>query len=92
MGGMSFNYFYPLLDDYMTMSAIDKPRNLRLWTWEDSSKIVNFVNLHLIKAQKYCLDIPIIRSNNMTKEELKQMEDDLTERFLQELRKKPQQA
>ena len=33
MGGMSYLYFYPLLDDYMSQSAVDRPRILRTWTW-----------------------------------------------------------
>ena len=50
MGGMSYQYFYPLMDDFMTYQAIDKPRMLRLWTWDDSTRIVNFMSLHLLKA------------------------------------------
>ena len=59
MGSMSYNYFYviqfrltvaqPLLDDYMVYNAIDRPRGQRLWTWDDSSRIVNFFNCHLMK-------------------------------------------
>ena len=87
MGGMAYLYFYPLLDDYMGQNAVDRPRVLRTWTWQDSSKIVNFFDLHLLQAQKYGLDIPITRSTNITKDELKQREDELTAYFLHELRK-----
>ena len=87
MGGLSYNYFYPLLDDFTTAQSVDKPRLLRTWTWDDSSRIVNFMNLHLLRAQKYGLDIPILRSTGMTKEELKQREDELCAYFLHELRK-----
>ena len=87
MGGLSYNYFYPLLDDFTTAQSVDKPRLLRTWTWDDSSRIVNFMNLHLLRAQKYGLDIPILRSTGLTKEELKQREDELCEYFLHELRK-----
>ena len=58
-GGMSYQYFYPLLDDYNAVNATDRPRILRLWTWQDSCKIVNFFDLHLIRSSKYGLDIPV---------------------------------
>ena len=47
MGQMSYLYFYPLMDDFMTAQAMDKPKMLRMWTWDDSTKIVNFMTLHL---------------------------------------------
>ena len=50
MGGLSYNYFYPLLDDFAAAQAVDKPRILRTWTWDDSSRIVNLMNLHLLRA------------------------------------------
>ncbi len=50
MGPMSYQYFYPLLGDFMTYQAIDRPRAQRLWTWEDSTRIVNYLNLHLLKV------------------------------------------
>ena len=59
MGQMSYLYFYPLLDDYMTAKSMDRPKMHRLWTWDDSSKIVNFMTLHLMQAEKYALDIPV---------------------------------
>ena len=59
MGQMSYLYFYPLMDDFMTAQAMDKPKMLRMWTWDDSTKIVNFMSLHLQQAEKYGLDIPI---------------------------------
>ena len=87
LGGLSYNYFYPLLDDFSNAQAVDKPRLLRTWTWDDSSRIVNFMNLHLLRTQKYGLDIPIQRQIGLTKEELKQREDELVAYFLHELRK-----
>jgi hypothetical protein len=35
------------------------------------------------------LDVPITRNFNMTRDEIKQKEDDLTAYFLHEMRKKP---
>ena len=87
MGGMAYLYFYPLLDDFMAQNAVDRPRILRTWTWQDSSKIVGFFDAHLLKCQKYALDIPIFKNTNMTKEELKEREDQLTAYFVHELRK-----
>ena len=87
MGGMAYLYFYPLLDDFMGQNAVDRPRILRTWTWQDSSKIVGFFDAHLLKCQKYALDIPIFKNTNMTKEELKEREDQLTAYFVHELRK-----
>ena len=71
----------------MAAQSIDRPRLLRTWTWQDSSKIVNFFDLHLLQAHKYGLDVPILRCTDITKDELKQKEDDLTAYFLHELRK-----
>ena len=75
------------MDDYMTSLALDRPRMTRMWTWDDSSRIVNFMTLHLMKSQKYGLDVPIQNSSMFTKEELKQREDELVEYFLYEMRK-----
>ena len=66
---------------------MDKPKMLRLWAWDDSSKIVNFMTCHLMQAKKYGLDIPIQNKMFITKEELKAREDELTEYFLYEMRK-----
>ena len=87
LGGLSYSYFYPLLDDFALGSAIDRHRILRTWTWDDSSRIVNLFNLHLLRAQRYGLEIPIQRSHGLTKEELKAREDELVGFFLHELRK-----
>ena len=87
MGQMSYLYFYPLMDDFMTAQAMDKPKMFRMWTWDDSSRIVNFMTLHLEKCVKYGLDIPVQNQTLMTKEELKLREDQLTEHFLYEMRK-----
>ena len=87
MGQMSYLYFYPLMDDYMCAQAMDRPKMTRLWTWDDSTKIVNFMTMHLMQAEKYGLDIPIQNSSLWTKDELKNREDDLTEYFLYEMRK-----
>ncbi len=92
MGGLSYQYFYPLLDDFMTYQAIDKPRLLRLWTWDDSTRIANFMTTHLLKCHRYGLDLPIQRNTGLTKEDLKKREDELTEYFLYEMRKKPATA
>ena len=87
MGGLSYNYFYPLLDDFTLANAVDRPRLLRMWTWDDSTRMVNLMNLHLLRCHKYGLEIPIQRSHGMTKEELKKREDELCAYFLHELRK-----
>eukprot|EP00347_Sterkiella_histriomuscorum_P019105 403342929 len=92
MGGMSFQYFEPLLGDYMNYIAIEKPRSLRLWTWDDSTKIVNFLTLHLMKSQKYGLDIPFNTPVFLDKEQAKVREDELVQYFLYEMRKKPTTA
>ena len=84
---MSFQYFYPLMDDYMKAYAIDRPRIFRTWTWQDSSRIVNIFDLHVLKCQKYGLDIPVFNDRGLTKEELKDREDQLVAYFLHELRK-----
>ena len=73
----------------MTYQAIDKPRLLRLWTWDDSTRIANFMTVHLLKSQRYGLDIPIQHSMGLTKDDLKKREDELVEYFLYEMRKAP---
>ena len=92
MGGLSYQYFYPLLDDFMTYQAIDRPRLLRLWTWDDSTRIANLMTVHLMKSHRYALDIPTQRSMGLTKDDLKRREDELTQYFLYEMRKKPAPA
>jgi len=76
----------------MTQHSIESPRQLRLWTWDDASRIVNFLELHVQRCQRYGLDIPVQVSGGLTKDELKEKEDQLTEYFLHELRKKPVEA
>ena len=71
----------------MGQNAVDRPRILRTWTWQDSCKIVNFFDAHMLKCQKFALDIPIFKCTGITKEELKEREDQLTAYFLHELRK-----
>ena len=87
MGTCSYNYFYPLLDDYMQSAAMDKPKVLRLWTWDDASKISNFMTLNMMRAEKYGLMYGNFSSPYMTKDDIKQKEDELTEYFLHEMRK-----
>ena len=47
------------MDDYMSACAMDKPKMLRMWTWDDATKIVNFMSLHLKQAEKYGLNVPV---------------------------------
>ena len=87
MGTCSYNYFYPLLDDYMAACAMDKPKTLRLWTWDDASRIANFMTLHLMQAEKFGLNMPHFAPRTLTQEEIKAKEDQLYEYFLYEMRK-----
>ena len=75
------------MDDFMRQDCIDKPRTARFWTWEDASKMANFLTLHYQRSNKYGLNIPIQCNPLMTKEELKTREDELTQYFLYEMRK-----
>mmetsp|Transcript_3916 Transcript_3916/g.5920 ORF Transcript_3916/g.5920 Transcript_3916/m.5920 type:complete len:80 (+) Transcript_3916:347-586(+) len=75
------------MDDFQKGQVVDQPRMNRLWTWEDSSKIVNFVTIHLELAKKYGLDLGVTNNAPYTKEELKTKENELTEYFLYEMRK-----
>ena len=89
MGTCSYNYFYPLLDDYMQSAAMDKPKVLRMWTWDDSTRIANFMTTNMMKAEKFGLmySTAAFASPYLTKEEIKKREDELTEYFLYEMRK-----
>ena len=71
----------------MSSAAMDKPKVLRLWTWDDASKIANFMQLHMMQAEKFGLDMPNTASQMLTKEELKKREDELKDYFLYEMRK-----
>ena len=71
----------------MSSAAMDKPKVLRLWTWDDASKIANFMQLHMMQAEKFGLDMPNTASVLLTKQELKMREDELKEYFLYEMRK-----
>lgn len=71
----------------MSGAAMDRPKMQRLWTWEDSTKMANFMEMHMMKAQKFGLDFPHFNNRLWTKEELKAKEDELTEYFLYEMRK-----
>ena len=75
------------MDDYQLGNVVDKPRMNRLWTWDDSSKIVNMMNVHLQYVKKYGLDLGVTNRASFTQGEIKQMEDELTEYFLYEMRK-----
>ena len=55
----------------MRQRAVDAPRMNRLWTWKDSSIIVHFYELHLWRAKKYGLDIPIQTWAGLTQDDLK---------------------
>jgi len=87
MGPISFPYFYPLMDDYFKRRAVDAPRLGRLWTWDDSSKMVAFVDSEVMRAEKYGLDIPTFNFAGVTQEQLKTKENELTDYFLYEMRK-----
>ena len=87
--GMAYNYFYPFMDDYMSLYAIQSPRSLRLWTWEDSQKMVDFYRNHCEKVSKYGLDLMYPLKETITKEELQAREDRLTDYFVHEMRKQP---
>ena len=66
---------------------MDRPKMTRLWTWEDSTKIVNFMTINLMKAEKFGLDLGIQNCNLWTKPELENRENELVEYFLYEMRK-----
>ena len=89
---MAFLHVYPLMDDYLTQRSIDSPRTLRLWTWDDSSRIANFMKMHHMRCQKYGTEIGVQVNRDLTKEEIKQKEDALTAFFLHEMRKAPVSA
>ena len=87
MGPLSYQYFYPLMDDYMQANTMDKPKMIRLWTWDDSSKIVNFIDCHFKMVERYGLNYPAQCQEMVTKQELKTREDELVDYFLYEMRK-----
>ena len=89
MMGVSLQYFYPLMDYAASAHAIDSPRTTRLWTWKDSTRIVEFYRKHLTRAAKYGLDIGHTNPEVFSKQQLKEKEDQLVDYFLHEMRKAP---
>lgn len=89
MPGTAFNHMYPLMDDYFQSYYVDSPRVNRLWTWGDATKIVDYYTLFTMRNEKYGLDLVNNMKTPMTKDELKEKEDELVEYFLHEMRKEP---
>ena len=88
MGQTGYRYIYPIMDDYLKQHRVDSPRVGRLWTWTDSTKIVNYFREQQRRVAKYGLDNKV-HGEKYTKEALKEREDELVEYFLHEMRKKP---
>mmetsp|Transcript_11453 Transcript_11453/g.10114 ORF Transcript_11453/g.10114 Transcript_11453/m.10114 type:complete len:146 (-) Transcript_11453:25-462(-) len=88
MGSNSYSYIYNIMDDYLKQHRVDSPRIGRMWTWKDSTKIADFFKEHKARTDKYGLNNRI-NGYEVTKESLKEKEDELTEYFLHEMRKKP---
>ena len=89
LGARSFKHSYESMGEYMKMFSIDSNRTMRVWTWQDATRIVEFYNLHMARAYKYGLDVPFFYKGAMEKEDLKAIEDRLVETFLTEMRKPP---
>ena len=87
--GGSFMYNKEMADACMKAYHVDYPRVGRLWTWKDQTKMIEFLNLTKFHVAKYGLDIPYNLDRNLSKDELKKREDELTEYFLYEMRKRP---
>ncbi len=87
----AYPYVYTIMDDYLKQHRIDNPRVNRLWTWRDSSKMVDYIREHRRRIEKYGLNNSAtnLETSYVSKEQLKQREDDLVEYFLHEMRKKP---
>ena len=79
---------YPIMEDYLKQLKVDGVRTERLWTWQDSTRIVEYYRQHLKRVQKYGLDNGD-SLEDPCKEAFKQREDELVEYFLYEMRKKP---
>ena len=91
MGTNSYRYIYTIMDDYLKQHRVDGIRAERLWTWRDSTKIVEYFREHKRRAHKYGLDNQGGLNNN-SKESFKKREDELVEYFLHEMRKQPVKA
>ncbi len=76
------------MDEYIRKKTIDGIHMNRLWTWDDATRMVNFIRGEYARAAKYGLDIPLLRMD-MSKAELKRKEDELTSYFIYEMRKPP---
>ena len=88
LGNNANRYIYPIMDDYLRQYQVDAIRTERLWTWRDSTKIVEYFREHVRRTQKYGLDNGASLSSH-SKEAFKQREEELVQYFLHEMRKRP---
>ena len=88
LGGNAFMHVEPIMDDFLKQLRVDSLRLDRLWTWRDSTLMVEYFREHQRRAEKYGLDNGKGLLDT-SKEALKQREDELVDYFLHEMRKKP---
>ena len=91
LGSQGYFYCHPIMEDYLKQKRIDGLRLTRVWTWKDSTKIVEYFREHVRRTQKYGLDNLQHTKVEPTKEAMKLREDELVDYFLSEMRKKPVQ-
>ena len=81
----------PLAHDFIERrNFVELPAEyLRLWHWDDSTKMYQWMQLMIGKMIEYGLHVPIFKISNVTDSGLKKMEDDLTKKFIAEMSKPP---
>ncbi len=88
-----YYYMQPLYEYQIKMGNLDKFSQHRYLKWDDASISVNYLEYVMQRIRKYGLNYGPIDQRKFPnyKETIKNEEDRLTEYFLYEMRKEPQQ-
>ena len=62
---------------------------MKLWHWDDATKMASWFELNANKTTEYGLNIPYVSGFGIPKEEYDKFEDQVTDRFVAEMSKRP---
>ncbi len=62
---------------------------MRLWHWDDHTRMYHWMQLNLNRLAEYGMNIPLSYTPGITKEDMQQKEDELTDYFVEEMSKRP---
>jgi hypothetical protein len=96
-----FNYITPLIEHHIKLGELDRVAVHKYYNWDDASLVTGYYDYVLRRLGKYGkinlikgLQYGLLNSKKFPnyKEELRNLEDDLTDYFLYEMRKEPQEV